>query len=236
MNPNLKIIGTSHISKLSVSKINTTFKEFNPDIIAVELDVKRFHSIFSNQNKQNSKQKSSMSLSLIPKIGVTGFFFLIIGRFIQKKLGSIVGMEPGSDMIQGIKLAKTNDKLLALIDQDIQITLRNFSRKFSFKEKLRLFKDLFMGLVFKKGPKIKFDLNKIPSQDLISTLITQVKDSYPGLYSALIDDRDKFMAKKLFHLINKNPDKKIMVIIGAGHEAGMKKYFKKLEQSNLSLK
>ena len=37
----IKIIGTSHISKQSVSEIKKAMIEFKPDIVAIELDAQR---------------------------------------------------------------------------------------------------------------------------------------------------------------------------------------------------
>ena len=41
----IKIIGTSHISKDSVTEIKRSIKEFEPDIVCVELDINRYKSL-----------------------------------------------------------------------------------------------------------------------------------------------------------------------------------------------
>jgi len=74
---NLKIIGTSHIAKDSVKQIEQEFLDFKPDIMAVELDTKRYNSLLFEKNNK-------ISLNLVKKVGFTGFMFLIIGRFVQK--------------------------------------------------------------------------------------------------------------------------------------------------------
>ena len=51
----IKIVGTSHISKDSVKEIKHQISEFKPDIVCVELDVHRYKSLF---NKTTRKFKS----------------------------------------------------------------------------------------------------------------------------------------------------------------------------------
>ena len=48
-----------------------------------------------------------------------------------------------------------------------------------------------------------------------------MKTRYPGLYLALVDERNKVMANNLKQLIDKFPEKQILAIIGAGHEEEM---------------
>ncbi|MFT4261669.1 MAG: TraB/GumN family protein [Candidatus Woesearchaeota archaeon] len=217
------IVGTSHVSHESKELIKKTFSEFKPDIIAVELDRHRYKAMLS-------KEKPSLNPSSIFKIGFLGYLFAIIGRFVQKRVGKITGMNPGEEMLLGTQLAKNNKLLLCLIDQDIQKTLKTMSKKVRFKERMRLLKDL----IFPNKKKIKIDINKIPKDQLIINLLTEMKTRYPGLYSALVDDRNKFMARQVFGILNKFPEKKLMVIVGAGHKEGMQKYIDELISNNLT--
>lgn len=230
INQKIVIVGTSHISKQSIEIIKKTFLEFHPDIIAIELDNGRLQAL-SNPNKN----KNNFSLSQIKNVGLTGYLFAIIGKFVQKKLGSIVKIDPGADMLFGANLAKNNNLELQLIDRPIQITLKRFSKYFSFKEKIKIFVDLFKGL-FSKKHRIQFDIKNIPEQELINKLILEVKNSYPNIYKTLIDERNHFMSKKLVILHKKNPSKKILTIVGAGHKEEMEKllveYNKKIELIN----
>lgn len=227
MMKNIVIVGTSHISKESISEIENKFVDFKPDIIAVELDKQRLHALLSK------KPTDKISPSIILKIGVSGFLFLIIGKYLQKKLASIVGVDPGADMMHAVNLARKNKLQLVLIDQDMQITLRRFSKYFTFKEKLLMIRDLVVGSFSRN--KIKIDISKVPKKQLITKLLKELKVKYPNLYSVLVDERNKYMAKKLFHLSRQNFDKKILCVVGAGHLEGLKEDLKKLYYSNISL-
>ena len=98
---NLTLIGTSHIAKQSLEEVNNAINKEKPDIIALELDKKRFFALTHNI-------KRKLKLSDIKRIGLKGYIFNLIGAWIEKKLGKYVGVEPGSEMITAIRLAKKN--------------------------------------------------------------------------------------------------------------------------------
>ncbi len=224
----LHIIGTSHIAKQSVEEIKTAFELYNPDIVAIELDKERATTLLS---PHNAKRKPSIRITL--KYGLTGYLFALIGQSAQKKLGQIVGMEPGEDMKTGLTLAKKHNKEIALIDQPIHITLTNISKGFGWREKGRFLADIAKGIVQpKKQAKelgIDFDLTKVPESELIEKMMTYLHKRYPSLHKAIIEDRNKYMVKRLVELIRKHTDKKILVIVGAGHVKGMKELLLKVE-------
>lgn len=219
------IIGTSHVSKDSLKIIKETFSDFKPDIIAVELDRQRLYALMH-------KEKSKLGFGAIKELGITGYIFALIGRAIQKKIGDALGMNPGEEMLLGANLARNNKLILALIDQDVAVTLRNLSKKVKFKEKFRIFTDLIFS-PFKKKEKISFDISRIPPQELIEKLMQQMKDKYPGFYRVLLDDRNRHMARKIFVILRDNPEKKVMAIVGAGHLKGIEHHLKALQQSNV---
>ena len=103
------------------------------------------------------------------------------------------------------------------VDQDIEKTLKRFSKEFTWKERFRLVYDIIKGAILRKK-EVDFDLRTVPSKKVIDKLINKVKARYPGLYKVLIEERNEFMASKLARIININEDKKILAIVGAGHE------------------
>lgn len=222
---NLTIIGTSHVSKESKEKIKKEFAEFKPDIICIELDRNRFYALSNPQN-------SAKGMPSVRQLGVTGFLFAVIGKAIQKKLGNLTGMNPGEEMLLGAVLAKNNRLQLHLIDQDAAITLRNMSKKVRLSEKLKIVWDI-ISAPFSKKIKLKIDINKIPDDQIILELMKQMKERYPGFYNVLLEDRNRFMARKIYLLMKNNPEKKIMSIVGAGHVEGIKKHINSLRNSNI---
>ena len=208
---NLIIIGTSHIAKQSLEEVERAIEDKKPDIVALELDKNRLYSLF--------KKPGKIRIYDIKRVGIKGFVFSLIGVWAEKKLGSMVGVAPGSEMKKAVILARKNGIKIALIDQDIEITLKRFSKSLTWKEKWNFIADVFKGLFSRKRAlEIEFDLTKVPSKVIIQKLIEKVKERYPNVYKVLIEERNFVMADNLKRIMEKNPDKKILAIIGAGHE------------------
>ena len=205
----LTIIGTSHIAKQSLDEVERAINVEKPDIIALELDRRRLYSLF--------KKPGRIRIYDIKKIGIKGFVFSLIGAWAGKKLGKMVGVMPGSEMKKAVKLAKKNKIKIALIDQDIEITLRKFSKSLTWKEKWNFFADVVKA-IFSKKKAIEFDLTKVPSKRVIKKLVGQVKKRFPNVYNVLIEERNHIMAENLRKIMEMHPDKKILAIVGAGHE------------------
>lgn len=227
----LHIIGTSHIAKQSIEEIETAYKIFDPDIIAIELDTKRAHTLLAPKNEKNPK--NGLSPKAIFELGLTGYLFALLGQSAQQKLGKAVGVDAGDDMKTALLLGANNKKEIALIDQPIEITLKNISKGFGWREKGRFLSDIAKGLLRPKKQAelmgIDFDLKKVPEDELIEKMMLYLQKRYPSLHKAIIEDRNKYMVKKLIQLMRKNQDKKILVIVGAGHLKGMKELLLKVE-------
>ena len=204
----LVIVGTSHIAESSLKEIEFVFNKENPDLIAVELDQQRLYALLSNQ-------KPNYPLSMIKELGFKGYLFALFGSLIQQKLGDIVGIKPGSDMLRAVQLAKLNNKKIALIDRDVRITLARLSKAISWKEKFNFIIDFFTAPFSKK---MKINLKTVPEKELIKKLLGLLKKRYPGIYRVLVEERNKLLALKLKTLLENYPDQKIMAVLGAGHE------------------
>lgn len=216
---NVHIIGTSHIAQQSINEIKKAFSELKPEIIAVELDAGRAQGLLSGV-------KGKVGLAEIAQIGVKGYLFAKIGQIVQQKLGQSIGVSPGEEMKIAMLLAKKENLPIALIDQPIKITLRNFSRELTWKEKFRFIGDLFKGLLFPKKQLRQsglehLDLRKVPQGQLLEIMMKQLKGRYPSIYKTLVEDRNKYMVKQIVKLLRENKDKKILVVVGAGHKEGM---------------
>jgi len=207
---NLTIIGTSHIAKQSLDDVKIAIEEGKPGIVALELDRKRLPALMSTK-------KGKIRIYDVFRIGFKGFMFSLIGAWAEKKLGEYVGVAPGSEMKQAVRLAKKYNIQLALIDQDIEITLRKLSKSLSWKEKWNFIVDVFKGIVLRKK-EVDFDLRTVPSKKIIKTLINKVKKRYPNIYNVLVKERNEVMAKNLVMLMKSKEDEKILAIVGAGHE------------------
>ena len=207
---NLIIIGTSHIAPQSLKEVESTILSEIPDIVALELDRKRMFGLTSNKSGKTRWKD-------IWRVGIKGFLFSMIGAWVEQKLGQKTGVSPGSEMLLAFRTAQKVNARVALIDQDIELTLKRFSKELSWKEKWFFLVDIFKGLILRKSD-IDFDLAKVPKQETIARLIKQVRKRYPNVYKVLVTERNNFMAANLAHLLQNFPEKKIVAVVGAGHE------------------
>lgn len=215
---NLSIIGTSHIAKQSLDEVKSIIEKEKPDIIALELDKKRFYALMHSK-------KEKIRMYDIRRIGIKGFLFSLIGAWAEKKLGDYVGVSPGSEMKRAINIAKKNKIKIAFIDQDIEITLKRLSETLSWKEKWNFIVDVVKAVILRKK-EVEFDLRTVPSKKIINKLVNQVKKRYPNIYKVLIVERNGVMAANLENLMQTNPLKKILAIVGAGHEEDITRIIK----------
>jgi pheromone shutdown protein TraB len=224
-----KIVGTSHVAEQSLRDIEREIVEFKPDIVCVELDQHRLQGLLT-------KQKTNMNPSLIFKFGLFGYLFGLVGHIAQQKIGKKMNIVPGKDMLTAVICAKKHDLPVALIDQNIQVTLRKVSKYFGWKERFRVVGDLFKGFFFPNSAMkevkqeigdIHMDLRKVPSNELIAKMIKALKKKYPGLHKALVEERNHFMAKRVLHLLRRDPSKRLLVVVGAGHKEDMIKIINK---------
>lgn len=221
----IRIVGTSHIAKQSAREIERVAKEFSPDIIAVELDKGRLRAL---QEKAAGKKEERVPLSMIKQVGVTGYLFIVIGRALQKKLGGIMRVDPGIDMLAAVHYAQQNRLLLALVDQDIAVTLRHLSKEFTFKEKMKVLWDVISAPFSKQKVAIKLD--RVPDEKTIKMLLGLLRARYPSLYNVLIVERNIVMARNLDTIVRKNPGKRVMLVIGAGHDDDLRVRLKQMER------
>lgn len=221
---NLVFLGTSHIAKQSLEEVKTSIEKERPDIIALELDRPRMYALMS-------KAPRKIELRDIRQFGIKGFIFSLIGAWAEKKLGKIVGVAPGSEMKQAINIAKKGKIQIALIDQDMTITLKRLSKSMTWKEKMNFLVDILKALFLRKR-EIEFDLTKVPDKNIIKKLTDKLKERYPNIYKVLVEERNKVIAENIKKIMHSN--KKILVILGAGHVDDVIKLIKEAEETKIS--
>ncbi|HSU72841.1 MAG TPA: TraB/GumN family protein [Candidatus Binatia bacterium] len=205
----LVIVGTSHIAKESVREVTHRIEKEAPDIIALELDKGRLHALL-HPKQQKSRMRD------IRHVGLKGWMFAQLGSWAEKKLGRHVGVSPGQDMLTAFRIAREQKIPIALVDQDITITLKRFSQTLTWRERARFVIDIVSGVLKRKD--FGFDLRTVPSEKVIAQLIGRVRKHYPNVYKVLVVERNDVMARNLAMLMKLNPGKKILAVVGAGHE------------------
>ncbi len=211
---NIKFISTSHIATESVEEIREAFEEYKPDIVAVELDPQRLQSLMMDQ-------RTSHPPTLIAKVGLLGYLFALIGSFMQRKLGSVVGTKPGEEMLAAVNLSRANEAELHLIDQNVEVTLKKLSNQVPFSEKMKVLWELLTGFFQNDRERLDIDLDKVPKEEIIEKLSAELEEKFPHIYNVLVEQRNVIMVNNLEAISRQNPESKILAVIGAGHTKEM---------------
>lgn len=219
--PSLEIVPTAHISEESINNVRQTIYEKRPEIVAIELDIGRYQTLLDQQNGIVREQKFDLK-NLLKGSNLT---VTIVSSFLssmQKKMGEEVGVKPGSEMLEAANIAKEVNADVALIDRNIQVTLKRTINGMTLREKLSFVYELIKGFLMDEEDEenLKEEVEQLKQEDTIQEVMEFFKQSSPGGYNALVHERDAYMAHHLKSLENYN----VVAVVGAGHKPGMMEY------------
>jgi pheromone shutdown-related protein TraB len=228
INDKIILVGTAHISKDSIVEVKEAINKHKPDVVAVELCKRRHDGITKKDRWENTPITSLLKSN--------NAYFMLAQTFlssIQRRLGKDQGVEPGSEMIAALNEAKKHNIEIALVDRDISITLKRAWKKMGFREKIRLTWEFLKAIIgFEEEDLDQIDLKEMMDQDIISTMMEEFGEIAPSVSEVLINERDKYIAKKI---LNESRKGKVVAVVGAGHLKGIKKYIKQ-NDFNVDLK
>ena len=143
---------------------------------------------------------------------------LMLASF-QKRIAKNFDIKPGQEMINAIESAKEIGARIIPADRDIQTTLTRVWRSMGLWEKLKLMFQLVLSLG-NSDEITEEEIESMKQEDILSTLLADMKSSHPILEKILIDERDQFLADT----IRNAPGERIVAVVGAGHVPGIKRY------------
>jgi pheromone shutdown-related protein TraB len=143
---------------------------------------------------------------------------LMLASF-QKRIGDKLGVKPGEEMIRAIDTAESTGAEICLADRDITITLSRTWRSTGFWSKMKLLFQLILSMGGVDDIDEK-DIEAMKQADMLESILSEVEKTHPILREILIDERDRYLAQK----IKTAPGKKIVAVVGAGHEPGIRRY------------
>ncbi len=205
------LVGTAHLSKQSVEDVQVTIEAVNPDSICIELCQPRFKAMTQKDAWEN------MNIFKIIKEKKSVFFLaqLIMSAF-YRRLGEKLGVTPGAEMLQAIKLADEKKIPLVLADRNIEITLKRVWGHLNFWHKLKMMAHLTAGLFIKEEIDEEL-IEKIKQTDQLEAVLAEFAEKFPEIKKRLIDERDTYLAQSIREASGKN----IVAVIGAGHVSGI---------------
>ncbi|MCD6207282.1 MAG: TraB/GumN family protein [Methanosarcinales archaeon] len=213
------LIGTAHVSNKSVDEVKEVIARERPDIVAIELCRGRYESL-------KGGVKDVAVTDILKSGNMTLFLVHSVLAYFQNKIGSEMDVKPGSEMIAAIDASEELNIEIALVDRDINVTLQRFIAKMGFFEKLKMFGAL-AGAVFGFGKTAEIDINTITEEDVVTQLVSELRQFSPTTASVLIEERDAFIARNLVDLKGRG---RVVAIVGAGHRSGITEYLEHPER------
>lgn len=208
----IRIIGTAHVSQESVEEVIEAIGDWNPDVVAIELDQGRYNGIKQQQQNPDIEE-------LLHEKNFNQLLIQWVLAYIQRKIGMDVGVEPGAEMKAAIAETESRGIELALIDRDIRVTLHRFWASMSIIEKLKMFYALAGSVMVAKDASELIDIEQLKKEDFVTVAMDEFHKFSPRGAYALITERDAYMS---YHLLNLGQNhERVLAVVGAGHRKGM---------------
>lgn len=213
------IVGTAHISQESVKEVKDIIHSEKPDRVCVEIDESRFQSLTQKQTWSN------LDIIQVLKQG-KGFMLLanLVLASFQRRLGMDLGIKPGEEMLAAITTAQELGIPFSLCDREIQITLRRAWAKSNFWGKNKMLAALVSAALTKEKLTAE-EIEELKKKSMMHNMLEEVAAFLPSAKSVLIDERDIYLATKVFAA----EGKKLVAVVGAGHVPGMVRHLNALQ-------
>lgn len=209
------LVGTAHVSKASADLVESVIRRYHPTTVCIELCESRFKTIKNPEIWKNTDLfeviKSGKAYVLMAQLALASF---------QKRLAKEFGVKPGEEMHRAISLAEEIGAEIYLVDRDVKTTLKRAWSKASFWSLWGIIISL-VASAFSKNDITEDEIEKLKNTDALTAMMGEFSDRLPGVKTALIDERDNYMASK----IAEAPGETIVAVLGAGHIPGMSKVF-----------
>jgi pheromone shutdown-related protein TraB len=206
------LVGTAHVSRESADLVREVIEKERPDCVCIELDAQRFEALSHRQRWENLDLRQVIRQRQLAPLLAN----LVLASY-QKKLGGALGVIPGTELLEAARAAEQHQIPVALCDRDVRITLRRAWGSMSLWNKSKLLAALIASIVDR--PVLDEDeLRRIRNQDVISELMRELGKELPSVKTALIDERDAYLA----HKILATEGERVVAVVGAGHVAGIR--------------
>jgi pheromone shutdown-related protein TraB len=218
-NTRVTLLGTAHISRSSAEKVKELLDTGEYDAVAVELCPSRHNAIV------DPDALARMDLFQVIREGKASMVAasLALGAF-QQRAAEQIGIQPGAEMRQAIESAQAKKLPVMLIDREVGITLKRIYRNIPWWRRMNLIAGL-MASVVSRHEVSEEEIERLKEGDVLESTFAQFAEEEKDLFKPLIDERDRYMVARLRQEVAEHPHTHILAVVGAGHLAGMQKYF-----------
>lgn len=212
------LLGTAHVSRESVDEVTSVIRGEAPDRVCVEIDAGRHKSL---------TEKSNWESLNIYKVLRERKGFLLLGNLVlssfQRRIGADLGVNPGEEMLAAVTVAQEEEIPFSLVDRQIQTTLRRVWSTASLWGKNKMLAAL-LGSIVSREKLSGEEIEALKSQGALDNMMGELADYLPAAKTVLIDERDQYIAAKVFEA----EGNRLLVVVGAGHVPGIVKWLERL--------
>ncbi|OHD24674.1 MAG: conjugal transfer protein TraB [Spirochaetes bacterium GWB1_59_5] len=212
------LVGTAHVSKESVDEVAAVIATESPDALCVELDEGRWRAM----NSPDVWEKTD-----IVKVIKEGQAFLLLANLalssFQRRMGADSGVKPGAEMVAAIKAAEAAGIPYSFCDRDVKTTLRRAWGKSNFWNKSKLVAQLIAAAFSNEKPD-SAEIERLKVRSELDEMMGELAAYLPSVKEVLIDERDRYLASKIWA----TPGDKLVAVIGAGHGSGVEAWLGRL--------
>jgi pheromone shutdown-related protein TraB len=205
------LLGTAHVSAESLTEVKEAIASESPDHVCVEMDEGRL------KNLEEGRKWSSTDLKNVLRKG-QGFMMmanLALSSF-QRRMGADTGVQPGEEMKAAVDAAREGNIPFSCSDRSIQVTLSRAWRLSGPWSKMKLISSLVASVVTNESASPE-EIENLKKSDAMQGMMKELADYLPAVKSVLIDERDHFLASKIYT----SPGKKTVAVVGAAHVPGI---------------
>lgn len=218
------LVGTAHVSRESIDEAASIIESENPGRVCVELDEGRYRSM--------TKAAAWESLD-VGKVLREGKGFLLLANLalasFQRRLGGEIGVKPGQEMLAAVTTAERLGIPWSLCDREVQTTLRRAWGRSGLWGKSKLLASLLSG-VFTNEKLSAEDVEKLKEHDELDGMMQELADYMPSVKEVLIDERDRYLASKIFD----QTESVVVAVVGAGHADGLETWLRRFAAGEAS--
>jgi pheromone shutdown-related protein TraB len=213
------LAGTVHISQESTQEVRALIDSEKPGRVCVEIDEGRYRSM--------SQEKSWENLD-IGKILKEGKGFLLMANLalagFQRRMGASVGGKPGDEMLAAVRAAEDAGIPYSFCDREIQVTLKRAWALSGFWNKSKLLASL-VDSAFSNEKLSEEEIEKLKDKNELDSMMSELASFLPSVKEVLIDERDRFLASRIFLA----RESLVVAVVGAGHLDGIEAWLKRLD-------
>jgi len=212
------LVGTAHVSRESVDEVVAVIEAEKPGGLCVELDAGRWKSM----NAPDQWEKTD-----IIKVIREGRAFLLLANLalssFQRRMGVDSGVKPGEEMVAAIRTAEAAGIPFGFCDRDVQTTLRRAWGKSNLWNKSKLIAQLISAAFSGEKPDAA-EIERLKVRSELDEMMGELAEYLPSVKEVLIDERDRYIASKIWAM----PGDSIVAVIGAGHASGVEDWLGRL--------